>query len=97
MNVSYSTLLGRPWLWDVRVAHDWGNNIVTIQGNGIVKTIVVTKHLGAKVKWSKMLLCYDYSNGITNEKEDVIFGTKPKLFSIGTISLLENFQSIKTT
>ncbi len=36
---SYSMLLGKPWLKDVKVAHDWGSNIVTIQGNGIVKTI----------------------------------------------------------
>jgi hypothetical protein len=30
---SYSMLLGRPWLRDAKVAHDWGNNIITIQGN----------------------------------------------------------------
>jgi hypothetical protein len=47
---SYSTLLGRPWLKDVKMAHDWGNNIVTIQGNEIVRTIIVTKHLGGEVK-----------------------------------------------
>jgi hypothetical protein len=33
---SYSMVLGKPWLRDVKVAHDWGNNIVTIQGNGKV-------------------------------------------------------------
>jgi hypothetical protein len=27
---SYSMLLGRPWLRDVKVAHDWGSNIITI-------------------------------------------------------------------
>jgi len=27
---SYSMLLGRPWLRDVKVAHDWGNNTITI-------------------------------------------------------------------
>ncbi len=27
---SYSMLLGRPWLKDVKVAHDWGSNNVTI-------------------------------------------------------------------
>ncbi len=27
---SYSMLLGRPWLKDVKVAHDWGSKIVTI-------------------------------------------------------------------
>jgi hypothetical protein len=47
---SYSMLLGRPWLKDVKMAHDWGSNIVIIQGNGIVKTIVVTKHLGDEVR-----------------------------------------------
>jgi hypothetical protein len=37
-------LLGRPWLRDARVAHDWGNNIVTIQGNGTIITTMLTKH-----------------------------------------------------
>jgi hypothetical protein len=27
---SYSMLLGKPWLRDAKVAHDWGSNIVTI-------------------------------------------------------------------
>jgi hypothetical protein len=29
---NYSMLLGRPWLRDVKMAHDWGNNIVTYKG-----------------------------------------------------------------
>ncbi len=37
---SYSMLLGRPWLRDVKVAHDWGSNIVTIQRNGTIRTIM---------------------------------------------------------
>jgi hypothetical protein len=41
------------------------------------RTIVMIKHLGAKEKWPKMLLCYDYHNGIIDEKEDIIFATKP--------------------
>jgi hypothetical protein len=43
-------LLGRPWLRDVKMAHDWGSNIVTIQGNGTVKIIIITKLLGGEVK-----------------------------------------------
>ncbi len=82
-------LLGRPWLRDAKVAHDWGSNTITIQGNGTVRTITVTKHLGGEVRRPKILPCYDYQNGITNEEEDIIFATKPKLFSIGTINLLE--------
>jgi len=31
VNSSYSMLLGRPWLRDVKVSHDWGTNIVTEQ------------------------------------------------------------------
>jgi hypothetical protein len=47
---SHSMLLERPWLKDAKVAHDWGNNIITIKGNGRVKTITVTKHLGGEVR-----------------------------------------------
>jgi hypothetical protein len=35
-------------------------------------------------------------NGITNE-EDIIFAIEPKLFSVGTISLLDTIQFVKTT
>ncbi len=45
VDFSYSMLLGRPWLKDVKVAYDWGNNIHTIQRNGTVRTIIITKHL----------------------------------------------------
>ncbi len=38
IDVSYSMLLGKPWLKDVKIAHDWGNNTMTIQGNGTIKT-----------------------------------------------------------
>jgi hypothetical protein len=48
---------------------------MTIQGNGIVKTIVVSKQLGAKMKRPKMLLCHDYENGIIDEEEDIKFAT----------------------
>ncbi len=41
-------------------------------------------------------MCYDYQNDIIDEEEDIIFATKLDLFSIGTISLLETIQSMKT-
>jgi hypothetical protein len=43
---NYSMLLGRSWLRDAKVAHDWGSNIVTIQGNFTIRTIIVTKNFG---------------------------------------------------
>jgi len=48
-----------------------------VQGNGMVRTIVMIKHLEAKVKQPKMLLCYNYHNGIIDGEEDIIFATKP--------------------
>ncbi len=36
---NYSMLLGRPWLIDVKVTHDQGNNVINVQGNGTIKTI----------------------------------------------------------
>ncbi len=53
--------------------------------------------MGNEVRRPKVLLCYDYQNGITDEEKDIIFATKPKLFSIGTINLLEKIQCMKTT
>jgi hypothetical protein len=37
INSRYSMLLGRPWLKNAKVTHDWGNNVINVQGNGIVK------------------------------------------------------------
>jgi hypothetical protein len=65
MDFNYSMLLGRPWLRDTKVAHDWSNNMVIIQGNGTIRTIAATKHLGSNVKRLEVLLCYDFYNSIT--------------------------------
>jgi hypothetical protein len=78
-------LLGRPWLRDAKVAHGWRSNIITIQGNGTFKIIIITKHVGGEARRLEVLLCYDYQNGIIDEEKDIIFATKPKLLSIGTI------------
>ncbi len=55
VDFSYSMLLGRPWLKDAKMAHDWGSNIVTIQGNGIARTIIVIKHFGGEARKPKVL------------------------------------------
>jgi len=46
-------LLNKPWFKDAKVTHDWGNNMIIIQGNGNVKTITMTKHLGINLKRPK--------------------------------------------
>jgi hypothetical protein len=79
---NYYMLLGRPWLKDAHVTHDWGNNVVTIQGNGIVKTMSFNKTLRTKTKLPQVLVCYDFLERLTYEEEDIIFDIEPKLFQL---------------
>ncbi len=48
-----------------------------MQGVRTIKTIIVTKKLGAPTKCPKVLVCYDFHSGISNEEEDLMFVTKP--------------------
>ncbi len=56
---NYSMLLGRLWLINAKVTHDWGNNVITIEGNGTVKTILVNRKLGVETKRPQIFVCYD--------------------------------------
>jgi len=80
-------LLRKPWLKNAKVTHDWGNNVIIVQGNGTIKTISVNKKLGVETIWPQALVYYDLMDRLTYEEEDLIFETKPKLFSIGIITL----------
>jgi hypothetical protein len=64
-----------------------GTNTITIHGTTTVKTIPITKKLGAQTKRPKVLVCYDFHSTILDEKEDVMFATKLDLFSIRTIEV----------
>jgi hypothetical protein len=50
LDVSYSILLGRPWLKNDKVSHDWGTNLITTKCNGTIKSIVGTKKLDHNTK-----------------------------------------------
>jgi len=52
LDYSYYMLLSHPWLKDVKMFHDQGNNTIPIivQKPSTVKTIFVTKKLGAPTK-----------------------------------------------
>ncbi len=52
--------------------------------------ISVNKKLGAKTKRLQILVYYNLLERLTNEEENLIFETKSKLFSIGTIIILKN-------
>ncbi len=67
------------------MSRDWGNDIITIQGVGIAKTIPIIKKLGTLIKCPKVLVCYDFHFGIFNEEEDLMFVIELIIFSIGTI------------
>ncbi len=54
----------------------------------MVKTIIVTKILNKQTKIPKVIVCYDFYNKIIDEKKDLVFAIKPKLFSIGIFFLL---------
>jgi hypothetical protein len=41
---NYSMLLGRHWFKNAKVTHDWGNNVIIVQGNGTIKTYQLTKN-----------------------------------------------------
>ncbi len=53
-----------------------------------MRTIHVTKKLGAPTKHLEVCVCYGFHFGISNEEEDFMFATKLGLFSIGTIIVL---------
>jgi hypothetical protein len=78
-------LLGRPWLRDAKVTHDWRNNVIIVQGNGIVRTISINKKLRVETRRPQVLVCYDLMEGLTNEEEDMIFEIELELFSISII------------
>jgi hypothetical protein len=52
--------------------------------------------LGGEVRRPKVLLCYNYQNGIIDE-EDIMFVIELELFLIGMIRLLEIIQFVETT
>ncbi len=89
MNVSYSMLLSRAWLKDAKVSHDWGINLITIVGNGIVRTIIDSKRLDGNTKCLE-ILCYNFVNKIINEEENILVVTKLDLFTISMMSLMIN-------
>ncbi len=55
--------------------HDLANNTIIIQGLNTIRTITITRKLGAPTKRLEILVCYGFHYGISNEKEDLMFAT----------------------
>ncbi len=78
------------------MTHDWEVTLLPYKGMGQSEQLQLPKHLGSEVRRPKVFMCYDYQNGIIDEEKDIIFATKPKLFSLRPISLPKTIQSMKT-
>jgi hypothetical protein len=50
--------------------------------------------LRTKTKKPQIFFCYDLLEGLTYEEENMIFEIEPKLFSIGTITILNETISL---
>jgi len=87
LNDIYSMLLGCPWLWDAKVTHDWGNNLISIESSGTICPIMTTKHLDNNTKHLEVLFYYNFVNGVTYEEEDMLLAAELNLFIISTIIL----------
>ena len=82
---NYSMLLGRPWLRNAKVIHDWANDQVQIMGNGTVKTVKINRQLGYEAVTPHALVCYNFAEGITDDKETILLAANPTLQPVGTI------------
>ena len=81
----YSMLLGRPWLRNAKVIHDWANDQVQIMGNGTVKTVKINRQLGCEAVTPHALVCYNFAEGITDDEETILFAADPTLQPVETI------------
>jgi hypothetical protein len=61
-------LHGRVWFKDAKVTHDWGNNVIIVQGNGIVKKISINKKLGVETIRPQVFICYESLEGLIDEE-----------------------------
>ena len=81
----YSMLLGRPWLRNAKVIHDWANDQVQIMGNGTVKTMKINRQLGYEAVTPHALVCYNFVEGITDDEETMLLAAEPTLQPVETI------------
>jgi hypothetical protein len=60
--------------------------MVTIEGNGIIKIVFVSKYLSGNFKWLQVVINYNFLEGVTNEEETLLV-FELNLFSIRVITL----------
>jgi len=89
---AYTLLLGRPWLRDARVIHDWSNDQIQIMGDGTIRTIPVNRELGLEATTPETLVCYNYVEGLSDNEESILLAAEEFLHPIGTIAISDFYQ-----
>ncbi len=63
--------------------------MVTTEGNGTINTIFILKYLNGNIRRPQTVVNYNFMEGVINEEEEILFLSKPNLFSIGMIILFD--------
>jgi len=61
--------------------------MVTIEGNGSIKIVSISKYLSANIKRPYTIISYNFIEGVTNEEKGILLSYDPNLFSIRMITL----------
>lgn len=84
----YSMLLGRSWLWQVKVHHYWNTDLLSLSITS--RTVAILTHIVYLVQPCHQPLAlhmYDWMVGLTNEEENKIFKTHLKLETIAELNM----------
>lgn len=57
--------------------YDKTTNMVAIEGSDTTCVLPVIKKLGHNTRLLKVLVCKNFHEGVTEEKDDALFKTKP--------------------
>jgi hypothetical protein len=70
----YSMFLGRPWLKQIKIHHDWGNNILTIIADTKTLTLNIEKWVMIHLSQIPRNLddSYNWEGGLTNGNEECL-------------------------
>ncbi len=63
VDYSYSMLFRRPWCKDAKVTHDWGINVIIVQGTRTIIIILINMKLGTKTRRPQVIIFYDLMEG----------------------------------
>ncbi len=85
---AYSMFLGRPWLMQVKVHHDWGNNTLTIIVDIKTMTLGIKKQVMVHPSQKPCNLddIYDWEIGLRIGDEERLYHVILELWPIGEVS-----------